>query len=169
MLPRAHPVAWDSVDNSLFSVTVSVAAVRPLKKKKKRTGQALSQRAESFYTFKPCDAIPLHHSNCSAILNTDTQTHTYISAHICTHTHTQSAGYCLSYITRLEGLADSQIQSRRDHWTVCVQSACVFLGTGHVDEGVLSWRLRGEAVAGGRLAHAPQCDQQERKKHLLWT
>lgn len=34
-------------------------------------------------------------------------------------------------------------------------------------QGVLSWRLREEAMAGGRLAHTPQCDQQ--KKHLLWT
>lgn len=43
----------------------------------------------------------------------------------------------------------------------CV-SVCVFLGTDRVDEGVLSWRLKGEAMAGGRLAHTPQCDQQEK-------
>lgn len=38
---------------------------------------------------------------------------------------------------------------------------CVFLGTGHTGKGVLSWRLRGEVMAGGGLASTPLCDQQE--------
>lgn len=44
--------------------------------------------------------------------------------------------------------------------------ACVcVLNTSHVDEGVLSWRLRGEVMAGGRLAHTPQRDQQEKNSY----
>lgn len=115
----------------------------------KRTGQVLSHRAKSFYTFKPCDSIPSHHSKCSTILNTDTHRHTYI--------HTLS--WLLSFLHNKVGRACRQPDAEqvRSLDSVC---ACVFLGTDHVDKEVLSWRLRGEAMAGGRLAHTPQCDQQ---------
>lgn len=111
-----------------------------------------SARAHS-QVFTLSSPVMLFH--CIIATNTVLNKDTHMSANI-QYTHTHSASYLIHYKVG-RTCRQPDIEQMRSLDSVC---ACVFLGT--VDEGVLSWRLRREVMAGGRLAHTPQCDQQEK-------